>query len=104
MNAVQNPGQLDGTGGLINWLDPEIRTPLGGSPLFPLNSLLLQASAVRIIVYARRTVVLDLVVPSERTVRIPSGFKSDLWQFELISNTDVFSLQVATSPKELAKV
>lgn len=104
INSVQNPGQLDGTSGLINWLDGEMRTPLGGSPLFPLNSLLLQTSVVRIIVYSRRTVVLDLVIPGEQTIRIPSGFKSDLWQFEVISNTNVFSIQVATSPKELAKV
>jgi hypothetical protein len=98
INMVEAPGEVAG------WGVAETRMPLGGSPLYPLNQLQFQASAVRLIVYAREVVVLDTVVTDERTIRLPSGFKSDLWQVEMIGNSNVYSIQLATSPKELSKV
>jgi hypothetical protein len=35
---------------------------------------------------------------------LPTGFKSDLWQIEMIGNTTVYSLQIAETPKQLAGI
>jgi hypothetical protein len=103
LGGVQGVGQLDGVYNIL-WDTLETKQPLGGSPLFNIAELASQESTVRLIVYARQEVVLDTIVTDEKTIRVPSGFKSDLWQFELIGNTTVYSVQIATSPKELAKV
>lgn len=98
-------GPAQGTGLVLGWTEPEIRMPLGGGLLYPINDVLLQDPAVRLIVYCgTRGVVLDTVVNSERILRLPAGFKSDLWQFELIGNTAVYSLQIAETAKGLAAV
>jgi hypothetical protein len=98
-------GPAQGVGLVPGWTEPELRMPLGGDLLYPINFMLFQLPAVRLIVYCgSRGVVLDTVVNSERIVRIPAGFKSDLWQFELIGNTNVYSLQVAETAKGLATV
>jgi hypothetical protein len=79
--------------------------PLGGSLLYPITDLLFQQPAVRFIVHAgTRGIILDTVVNSERTLRLPSGFKSDLWQFEMVGNTAVYSVQIAETAKGLAAV
>jgi len=103
INGVEGVGQLDGVYNLL-WDAREIKQPIGGSPLFDIAALSSQESTVRLIVYARQEVVLDTIITDEKTIRVPSGFKSDLWQFELIGNTTVYSVQIATSPKELARV
>jgi hypothetical protein len=41
---------------------------------------------------------------SGELLRLPSGFKAEQWQFELIGRVNVSNLQVATSAKELANV
>lgn len=41
---------------------------------------------------------------SGELMRIPSGFKADYWQVEIESRVKVFSLQIATSVKELAVI
>lgn len=41
---------------------------------------------------------------SGELMRIASGFKADYWQFEINARVKVFSLQFATSMKELAKI
>jgi hypothetical protein len=45
-----------------------------------------------------------VVVNEERIIRVPAGFKSDLWQFELVGNTNVYSVQIAETAKGLATV
>ena len=105
-----NHGALNGTGpaqnkGLVaSWTDPEFRSPLGGSFLFPLNFLSLTVTAVRFIVKIAEKTVLDTIISNEKIIRMPTGFKSDKWQFELNGNLKVYSLQIAETPKQLAGV
>lgn len=98
-------GPAQGVGLVPGWTEPELRAPLGGDLLYPITSMLLQQPAVRLTVYCgTRGVILDTVINSERIVRIPAGFKSDLWQFEMVGNTTVYSLQIAETAKGLAAV
>lgn len=90
---------------ITDWTEPELRMPLGGSLLYPIDDMLFQVPGVRLIVYCgTRGKVFDTVVTSERILRLPAGFKSDLWQFEMQANTVVYSLQVGETAKDLAEV
>ena len=87
----------------------ENRQPLGGSLLHDLGFLQLTTKSVRVrmIVYPdskKEKVVYDRQIVDESIFRLPTGFKADLWQFELIGNTAVYSLQVAETPNGLASV
>lgn len=55
-------------------------------------------------VYADRERVWSQAVETKTTYRLPSGFKSDVWQFSIVSRVPVYSLQVAETAKELAGV
>ena len=60
---------------------------------------------VRFAVYADRRKVYDQLVPRNgRPVRLPSGFKADIWQFEIRARAPVYSLHVASTMKELKTV
>lgn len=96
--GVQNTGQVPG------WTEPENRMPLGGSPLYSIASLTIQLSVVRFTMYADQEVVFDTIVQDQDMVRLPVGFKRDVYQFEMVSNTDVFSVSVAQTGKELASL
>jgi hypothetical protein len=96
------PAQAEGL--VSSWTEPEILSPLGGSLLYPIQFMLFQGSTVRLIVHASDTIVLDTMVVDESIIRLPTGFKSDLWQFEFIGNTIMYSLQVAETAKGLAEV
>lgn len=86
---------------------PQWRTPLGGGPMYPLTSLSTQYAAVRFIAYiilgGQRTKVFDRVIYNEDIIRLPTGFKRDVWQFEVFSNTHVYSIQIAETGKDLAR-
>jgi hypothetical protein len=99
-------GPAQGIGLVPGWTEPELRAPLGGDLLYPILFMQLQESGVRFIVYEGRQkrVVLDTVVTEERIIRLPIGFKSDLWQIELTGNTTVYSVQMAETAKGLAEV
>ena len=57
---------------------------------------------VRFKVYADRRLVYDQEVPKNgRPVRLPSGFKGDIWQFEIRARAPVYSMHVASTVKEL---
>jgi hypothetical protein len=114
--------------GLVSMVpQAEIRQPLGGSLLYNINHLLQVPFSVRFIVYIRdrgrfNRKIVDTVVTEEKILRLPTGFKTDLYQFELCilrlptgfktdlyqfelcGNTTVYSLQVAETPKQLAGV
>lgn len=96
--GAQDPGTV------AYWGEPENRMPLGGSPLYPINFLSSTEPSIRLIVYADDEVVFDRILPHQRMIRLPSGFKASLWQFEIIGNTAFYSLQVAETAKELARV
>lgn len=87
----------------------ETRQPLGGSLLYDLSYLQLVTASVRLLVHIHpdsgiEEVIFDKQIFDESIVRLPTGFKSDLWAFEMIGNTNVYSLQVAETPNELAEV
>jgi hypothetical protein len=91
--------------GLVSgWTQPENMLPLGGGPLYPLIYMESQQVAVRFIAYCNGIKVSDQIVTDDRIRRLPAGFKHDIWQFELFGNTNVYSVQIAETGKELAKV
>ena len=96
LNGVQAAGLVP------SWTEPETRTPLGASQLYNIAAMNAQISGVRVIVYANGETVLDTVVTDENMIHLPTGFKRDLWQFELVSNVDVYSMHVASTGRELA--
>jgi hypothetical protein len=96
--GVQNTGQVP------SWTEPENRMPLGGSPLYSIAALTIQISLVRFTMYADGEVVFDRIVDNQNMVRLPVGFKRDVYQFEMVSNTEVFSVSIAQTGKELASL
>ena len=83
---------------------PENLMPLGGGPLYNLAELQSQRIGVRLVVYCNGRKVADQTVTDDKIRRLPSGFKHDIWQFEMFGNTNMYSLQVAETGKELAAV
>lgn len=95
--------------------DPQVLTfpqwmmPLGGNPLFSLDIISAQVPAVRFIAYIDagtglgKQVVFDSVTYDETIMRLPTGFKRDLWQFEIVSNADVYSVTIAETGKDLGR-
>jgi hypothetical protein len=66
------------------------------------TSIMPTTEKVRFIAYADRRVVYDQVVQRNgRPIRMPSGFKADVWQFEIKSRAPVYTLHVASTVKEL---
>jgi hypothetical protein len=55
-------------------------------------------------VYASGKLIWQSVVKDGVIYRLPSGFKSEIWQFVVATNVPVFNLQVAETSKELAVV
>lgn len=87
---------------------PQIRNPIGGSPLFPISQYTTGLAAVQLDVYARNNQSqwinrYSRSITTEGTYRLPVGFKSDAWQISLIGNSNVYSVTLAETPKELKK-
>lgn len=60
---------------------------------------------VRFRVWADRVLRYDQEVPlNGRPVRLPSGFKAEIWQFEIAARAPVYSLHIASTMKELKQV
>jgi hypothetical protein len=98
LHGVQKKGLVP------TWTEPENRMPLGGSPIYSIAALLIELSVVRFIMYADGEKVFDRIVQNQRMVRLPAGFKRDVYQFEMVSNSNVFSVSVASTGKELAGI
>lgn len=65
-------------------------------------SVMPASQKVRFKAFANRQLVYDQEVPKNgRPVRLPSGFKSDIWQFEIRARAPVYSLHIASTVKEL---
>ena len=99
-----SPAQAKGL--VAGWLEPETRAPLGGSLLYPETLLDFSTQAIRlqVKVKADQEVVYDQVIYDNDIHRLPTGFKSDLWQFNLTGNATLYSVQIATTPRELRKI
>lgn len=95
---------VQGVGLVPDWPLPELSTSINGSLLYPIALLEAQPSTVRFIMYADGVKVFDTIVDDQDMVRLPAGFKRDVYQFELVSNTEVFSVSIAQSGRELAAI
>lgn len=103
--AIGSSGCRYRKGLVAGWTHPEnFSGGLAGGPLYPIALLQIQPLSVRLIVYCNGLKVSDQTVTDDKIRRLPSGFKHDIWQFELFGNTNMYSLQVAETGKELAKV
>jgi hypothetical protein len=98
------PAQARGL--VVDWTEPETRQPLGGSLLYPETFMSFQTLAVRVQVKVGPDgeVKYDKVIYDEDIYRLPTGFKSDLWQFSFYGNTDLYSFQVGTTPRAIKEV
>lgn len=88
----------------FRWDEPQIKTPLGGSGLYP-NTILVgaQPAITRFRAYAGGELVYDTTTISEDMMRMPVGFKRDVWKFDIASNSNVYSITIAETGRELAK-
>lgn len=69
------------------------------------TAILASGIRARLRVWADRVLVYDQTVPRNGLgVRLPSGFKSAIWQFEIRARAPVYQLHVASSMRELALV
>ncbi len=83
----------------IYWDDARYKTNPYASDILPPDE------KVRFKVYANRRVVYDEEVPlNGHAIRLGSGFKADVWQFEIRARAPVYSLHVASTIKELKNV
>lgn len=90
-------------------LDPQNRGAINGSTLYPVGALENPGGGVQVNIYARDlaqewNLVFNWSVTSERTLRLPAGFKSDGWQIQLIGNVPIYSVAIAETGKELEQV
>ena len=94
---------------LAGWPEAQNKSPVAGSPLYGIPSLLTLNPTVTIRVSARNVssemeTIAEFTASDEGVYRLPSGFKSEVWQVEMIGNTDVYSFALAETAKELAQV
>lgn len=87
---------------------PQIRNPIGGSPLFPIGQYESGEAAIQLQITARNlnsqwVTVFSQSITDERICRMPSGFKSDAWQVQFIGNTNLYSFTMGETALELKK-
>lgn len=93
---------------VAGYVGPQIKNPVGGSPLFNIYALQNVAGAVQVVISMRNNSsvweeVFSWTVTDEGQYRIPTGFKSDMWQVKLIGNVPIYSFSMAETGKELGK-
>jgi hypothetical protein len=94
------------TGNVSGWSEAENLQPLNGSLLYPVAQLNVGSLSVRIQIKTGKdeTVRYDRVIYDEGIYRLPAGFKADIWQINLTGNTDVYSVQLGSTPRSLQQV
>jgi hypothetical protein len=80
------------------------RSPLGGPMLYPEEQIAESATGATIIVYAENRERWRKAVERTGYHRLPSGYKSDTWQIEIIGNAEIVSVVVAETMKELERL
>lgn len=69
------------------------------------TGIIATATQVRFRVWASRRLIYDQTVPRNGLpCRLPSGFKSDIWQFEVRARAPVYTVHVATTERELVQI
>jgi hypothetical protein len=76
---------------------------LGGSILKRIPGGVSELS-LQVKVYCNGILVSTKSITNRSTYRLPSGFKSDRWQFRLSGNVPVRAFKIAETAKELATV
>lgn len=89
---------------VADWGEVQNRTALGGSELYRVSPISMQPSVARFRAWAGGQLVYDNAITDEEIMRMPTGFKRDVWQFELACNSNVYSVQIAETGKDLDKV
>jgi len=84
--------------------DPQNRLSLGGSPLIDLQQLLIRSTNLTFIAYADGDLVFAEQINDKKSFKLPTGFKNDIWEFEVRGLRTVFSITVAETEKGLADV
>lgn len=108
INGVQSVGWVN-TGSPspypAGWGYPENIMPVGGSQLYTIFTDVPNTNIKGVVlrVYANKSLVFENTILDEKVIRLPAGFKTDIWQFEMASNSSVYSLQVAETSKGLEK-
>jgi hypothetical protein len=103
LNGVRTMAGITGAGAIL----PQIKEPLGGSPLYDMGNLNNVIGAVQITVYARTQITQTWVTAltwtalDERILRLPAGFKADGWQIQLVGNVPVYNVVLAETGAEL---
>jgi hypothetical protein len=83
-------------------LIPQNKLPIGGSTLYGTATTL--QGVLRLNVYADYKLIYSELWRGNKRFRLPSGFKSELWSFELIGDINVFAIDVAETGKGLRDV
>ena len=113
INGVRKMPPMPGAGASITGpgaILPQIKSPIGGSPLFSVGALENLIGAVQVTIYARTAssqvwqAVFTWTATDERMYRLPAGFKADGWRVQLIGNIPVYSFAMAETGKELQQV
>jgi hypothetical protein len=85
-------------------LVPQNRLSIGGSPLIDLAQIFKRNSDVTFTVWADDRIVYSQQVSDKRMIKLPAGFKNDIWTFEVRGRRKVYSITVAETGKGLADV
>lgn len=91
---------------VAGYVGPQIRNPIGASPLFPIGRYTTQVGAVQITILARDLAanwnqIYSNSITTERIYRLPTGFKSDGWQIQFVGNVPIYNFLMAETAKEL---
>lgn len=94
---------------LPDWPYEQNKSPIGGSPLQQIGLISSITPTVTVRIWARMgdsnmEEVFAYTLEDEDVYRLPSDFMSDVWQFEFVSNTDIYSFAIAETGKELVQV
>lgn len=94
---------------VAGYVGPQIKQPIGGSPLFNISQYTTITAAVQANVFSRDfngnwVQTFSYTITDEKPYRMPASFKSDMWQIQLIGNADVYSVTIAGTGKELGAV
>jgi hypothetical protein len=80
---------------------PQNKYPVGGSPLYDIGFLTSGPEQVELTVWANGRLILERIVQSDVTYRMPAGFKAATWQIQLRGNADIYSFAMAETPRGL---
>jgi hypothetical protein len=78
--------------------------PYGGSPLLSATGTAVAAPTVLLTVIADGVIRFQEQVQPNTMRRLPSGYKAHVWQFGMVASSDVYSLAVSETGKELESV